>query len=158
MARDSDGARASNATAAYLRGVKRRSAFQYVPGFLFILALYIAGKFIFPDPRATLVQWGEYHLSWVEVLMVGAAMMAMAEQLKVSHPGIDNTIEAILMAALAVVQVLLFALGAAGVRYLGIFNTTEFLMLTLIGMTQAIVAILINARTLRRTIGVGDNG
>ena len=90
--------------------------------------------------------------------MVGAAMMAMAEQLKVSHPGIDNTIEAILMAALAVVQVLLFALGAAGVRYLGIFNTTEFLMLTLIGMTQAIVAILINARTLRRTIGVGDNG
>ncbi len=158
MARDSDGARASNATAAYLRGVKRRSAFQYVPGFLFILALYIAGKFIFPDPRATLVQWGEYHLSWVEVLMVGAAMMAMAEQLKVSHPGIDNTIEAILMAALAVVQVLLFALGAAGVRYLGIFNNTEFLMLTLISMTQAIVAILINARTLRRTIGVGDNG
>ena len=157
MARDSDGARASNATAAYLRGVKRRSAFQYVPGFLFILALYIAGKFIFPDPRATLVQWGEYHLSWVEVLMVGAAMMAMAEQLKVSHPGIDNTIEAILMAALAVVQVLLFALGAAGVRYLGIFNNTEFLMLTLISMTQAIVAILINARTLRRTIGVGDN-
>ncbi len=57
-----------------------------------------------------------------------------------------------------VVQVLLFALGAAGVRYLGIFNNTEFLMLTLISMTQAIVAILINARTLRRTIGVGDNG
>jgi hypothetical protein len=27
-----------------------------------------------------------------------------------------------------------------------------------ISMTQAIVAILINARTLRRTIGVGDNG
>jgi hypothetical protein len=31
-------------------------------------------------------------------------------------------------------------------------------MLTVISMTQAIVAILINARTLRRTIGVGDNG
>jgi len=26
-----------------------------------------------------------------------------------------------------------------------------------ISMTQAVVAILINARTLRRTIGVGDN-
>jgi hypothetical protein len=39
----------------------------------------------------------------------------------------------------------------------GTFNNTEFLMLTLISMTQAIVAILINARTLRRTIGVGDN-
>ena len=85
-------------------------------------------------------------------------MMALAEQLKVSHPGIDNTIEAIMMAAIAAVQVLLFALGAAGVRALGIFNNTEFLMLTLISMTQAVIAILINARTLRRSIDIKDNG
>jgi len=124
---------------------------------LYILLLFIAGRFIFADPRATLVQWGEYHLSWVEILMVGAAMMAMAEQLRVSYPGVDNTVEAILMGAIAVVQVLLFALGAAGVKPLAIFNNTEFLMLTLISMTQAIVATLINARTLRRTIGVSGN-
>ena len=154
-----DGAFAGRATAAHPVQVMRNSgAFKYVPGFVYILILYVAGKYIFPDPRATLVQWGEYHLSWVEVLMVGAAMMAMAEQLRVSHPGIDNTIEAIFMAAIAGVQVLFFALGAAGVKNLGIFNNTEFLMLTLISMTQAIVAILINARTLRRTIGVGDSG
>jgi hypothetical protein len=104
------------------------------------------------------VEWGQYHLSWVEVLMVAAAMMAMAEQLKVSYPGVDNTIEAILMGAVAGIQVLLFALGAAGVEPLGIFNNTEFLMLTLISLTQSVVAILINARTLRRTIRVGDNG
>jgi len=160
MARNSagtaDGELASRATAAHVRGADA-SLFRYLPGFVYILVLFIAGKLIFPDPRATLVEWGEYHLSWVEVLMVGAAMMAMAEQLRVSHPGIDNTIEAILMAAVAALQVLLFALAAAGVRNLGIFNNTEFLMLTLISMTQAIVAILINARTLRRTIGVGDN-
>jgi hypothetical protein len=156
-ARNSDGATASSASAAYLRGTRRTSPLKYTPGFLYILALFIAGKFIFADPRATLIQWGEYHLSWVEVLMVGAAMMAMAEQLRVSHPGVDNTIEAILMGAVAGIQVLLFALGAAGVRPLAIFNNTEFLMLTLISMTQAVVAILINARTLRRTIGVGDN-
>jgi hypothetical protein len=137
---------------------RRTSPLKYTPGFLYILVLFIAGKFIFADPRATLVQWGEYHLSWVEVLMVGAAMMAMAEQLRVSHPGVDNTIEAILMGAIAGVQVLFFALGAAGVMPLAIFNNTEFLMLTLISMTQAVVAILINARTLRRTIGVGNNG
>jgi hypothetical protein len=155
--RNSDGAAASSASAAYLRGTRRTSPLKYTPGFLYILALFVAGKFIFADPRATLIQWGEYHLSWVEVLMVGAAMMAMAEQLRVSHPGVDNTIEAILMGAVAGVQVLLFALGAAGVKPLAIFNNTEFLMLTLISMTQAVVAILINARTLRRTIGVGDN-
>jgi hypothetical protein len=155
-ARDSDGSLASRATAAHVRSAET-SLFSYVPGFVYILVLFIAGKLIFPDPRATLVQWGEYHLSWVEVLMLGAAMMAMAEQLRVSHPGIDNTIEAILMAAIAGGQVLLFALASAGVKNLAIFNNTEFIMLTLISMTQAIVAILINARTLRRTIGVGDN-
>ena len=85
------------------------------------------------------MQWNGYHLSWVEVLLVVAAMMAMAEQLRVSHPGIDNTIEAILMAAIAGVQVLLFALAAADVRPLGIFNNTEFLMLTLISMTQGLL-------------------
>src|SRR5215831_12751603 len=152
-----DGALAGRAAATQVRGAESHP-FKYVPGFAYILVLFVIGKLIFPDPRAILVQWNGYHLSWVEVLMVGAAMMAMAEQLRVSHPGIDNTIEAILMAAIAGVQVLLFALAAADVRPLGIFNNTEFLMLTLISMTQAIVAILINARTLRRTIGVGDSG
>ena len=118
----------------------------------------MAGRILVDDPRATLLAWGEYQLSWVEILMVGAAMMAMAEQLRVSHPGIDNTIEAILMAAVAAAQVLLFALGAAGVGALGMFNNTEFLLLTVISLAQSVVAILINARTLRRTIGVGDNG
>ena len=156
-ARESEGALAGRATAARVHGAQSHP-FKYVPGFVYILALFIGGKLIFPDPRAILVQWNGYHLSWVEVLLVGATMMAMAEQLRVSHPGIDNTIEAILMAAIAGIQVLLFALAAADVRPLGIFNNTEFLMLTLISMTQAIVAILINARTLRRTIGVGDSG
>jgi hypothetical protein len=156
-ATSSEGRRANNATAAYFTGAERGRPLKYVPGFAYILVLYVAGKLMFPDPRATLVQWEGYHLSWVEVLMVGAAMMAMAEQLRVSHSGIDNTIEAILMAAMAVAQVLLFALAAAGVRKLEIFNNTEFLMLTLISVTQAIVAIMINARTLRRTIGVGDS-
>jgi len=125
----------TNGVVALVRGVARRTPF-----FLYILVLYIAGKFFIPDPRATLVQWGEYHLSWVEILMVIAAMAALAEQPKVSHPGVDNTIEAILVTAVGGVQVLLFALGAAGVRPLAIFNNTEFVMLTLISMTQAVVA------------------
>jgi hypothetical protein len=156
--RKSDGPLASSTTAGYLQGTRRANPLKYVPGFVYVLILFIVGKFIFADPRATLVQWHEYNLSWVEVLLVGAAMMAMVEQLRVSHPGVDNTIEAILMGAIAGMQILLFALGAAGVRPLALFNNTEFLMLTLISMTQAVVAILINARTLRRTIGVGDNG
>jgi hypothetical protein len=82
-----DGPLASRAAATHVRGAESSSLFKYLPGFVYILVLFIAGKLMFPDPRATLVQWDEYHLSWVEVLMVGAAMMAMAEQLRVSHPG-----------------------------------------------------------------------
>lgn len=139
------------------RGGRRTGLLGYTPGFLYILLLFIAGRLIFADPRAVLIQWGHFHLSWVEVLMVGAAMMAMAEQLRVSTPGVDNTVDALLMGAIAGVQVLLFALAASGVEALAMFNNTEFLMLTLISLTQAIVAVLINARTLRRTIGVGGN-
>jgi hypothetical protein len=158
-ANNSDGPLAHSAAAAHFQAAARQDgASKYVPGFLYILVLYIAGKFIFSDPRATLMQWGEYQLSWVEILMLGAAVMAMTEQLRVSHPGIDNTVEAILMAAVAAFQVLLLALGAVGVRSLAIFNSTEFLLLTFISMVQSVVAILINARTLRRTIGVGDHG
>jgi len=156
--RSSDGTIVRPVNAPYIRGASRTGPLKYMPGFVYILAFFIVGRFIFPDPRDTLVEWGQYHLSWVEVLMVAAAMMAMAEQLKVSYPGVDNTIEAILMGAIAGTQVVLFALGAAGVEPLNtIFNNTEFLMLTLISLTQSVVAILINARTLRRTIGVGDN-
>jgi hypothetical protein len=140
----------------FLGSSRRTGPFRFIPGFVYILALFIAGRLIFADPRATLIQWGDYHLSWVEVLMVGAAMMAMVEQLRVSTPGVDNTVEALLMGGIAGVQVLLFALAASGVGALAIFNNSEFLMLTLISMTQAVVAVLINARTLRRTIGVGS--
>ena len=157
-ARSSDGGLASTAAAVQVPGVVKHTPIKFIPGFLYILVLYTAGTFIFADPRAILLQAGEYRLTWVEVLLVGAAIVAMAEQLRVSHPGIDNTVEAILMAGVAAIQVLLFALGAAGVRLLGMFNSTEFLLLTVIGMTQGVVAILINARTLRRTIGVGDHG
>lgn len=154
---DADGDAPSGATAAIRAPARSTNVFRNIPGFLYILGLFIIGRLVFSDPRATLIQWGDYHLSWVEVLMVGAAMVAMAEQLRVSTPGVDNTIEALLMGAIAGLQVLLFALAAAGVTSLSIFNNTEFLMLTVISLTQAIVAVLINARTLRRTIGFGGS-
>jgi len=135
---------------------KGYSILRYVPGFLGVLILYLIGVSVFPDPRATLVHFGAYDLSWVEVLLVVAALVGMGEQMKVSHPGMDNTMEAIVMAAFAGLQVLLLALGAAGMGALTIFNRTEFLTLTLISSTAAVIALLINARTLRRTIGVGD--
>jgi len=131
---------------------RRGGFFTLVPGFVYILILYIIGKYFFPDPRATLFDFLGYQLSWVEVLITAAAIMAMAEQIKVAKPGINNTTEILLMGLIAIVQILLFALGAAKVPALAIFNNTEFLLLTLINLAQTAVAYQINSATLMRTI------
>src|SRR5262249_37561100 len=75
-----------------------------VPGFVYVLILYIVGQFIIPDARATLFDiWG-YQLSWVEVLLFTAAIVAMAEQIKVAKSGINNATEVLLMGAISVIQ------------------------------------------------------
>src|SRR4051794_27778273 len=134
---------------------RRRRKHHYValiPGFLYILLLFIIGQFFFANPRATLFNIGGYQLAWVEVLLVAAAIMAMAEQIKVATPGINNTTEVLLMGAMAMVQVVLFALATAKVESLAIFDNTEFLLLTLINVAQTAVAYQINSATLVRTI------
>jgi len=129
--------------------------FRFVPGFVLILILFIAGQLVFEDPRATLFDINGYKLAWVEVLMLAAAIVAMAEQLKVSKPGVNQINEALLIGLVAVVQIVLFTLGAAGVAGFGIFANTEFVLLTLINVAQTVVAFQINAATLMRTISNG---
>jgi hypothetical protein len=131
---------------------RRSRSLRYLPGFTIILLLFILGQFIFPDPRATLFDAGGYRITWVEVLLVAAAIIAMAEQIKVAEPGVNNITEVLLMGAVVVVQIVLFALAAAKVPGLSIFANTEFLLLTIINLAQTIVAFQINAATLMRTI------
>ena len=131
---------------------------RYIPGFAYVLAAYIAGMLLLPEAKATLAEGGGYSLSWSEALLVLAALVALVDQLRVSKAGIDNTVEAIMMAAIAGVMVLLFALAATGsIPALGVFNNALFLLLTLIALTAAVVAILINARSLRRSIDIGED-
>jgi hypothetical protein len=131
---------------------RKSRLFGIVPGFVFILAAYIVGKLLFHDPRGTLLNMFGYKISWAEILLLGAAVVAMAEQVKVAKPGVNNTTEVLLMGAIAIIQLLLFALGAAKVEALAIFDTTEFLILTLINLAQTAVAYQINSATLMRTI------
>jgi len=130
--------------------------FRYFPLFLIVVVLYLLGATAIKDAHSV-VALGRYQLSWVEVLLLISTVIALVEQMKVSHPGIDNTLEALGMVGMGVVQLILFVLGAANVVGFNVFNNTEFLVLTFISLAAAVVAVLINARTLRRTIGVGDN-
>jgi len=82
-----------------------------------------------------------------------APVQAYVERLReVSEPGVNNIYEVLLMGAIAVLQIVLFALAAAGVQPLALFNKTEFLLLTIINLAQTAVAFQINAATLMRTI------
>jgi hypothetical protein len=149
MAHNVDAAVVSDSDRAHYR----KSRFLgLIPGFVYILALFIFGQIFFADPRATLFDFGGYRIAWVEVLLVAAAVMAMAEQIKVASPGVNNTTEVLLMGAIAIIQVVLFALAAAKVQSLAIFDNTEFLLLTIINMAQTAVAYQINSATLMRTI------
>jgi len=131
--------------------------FRYFPLFLFVLILYVAGRYAVADPGAPFTGFGDYSVSWTEFLLLTAAVVGLLEQMKVSHPGIDNTLEALTMVAMGVVQLILFILGVSSVAGYGMFNNALFLILTVISLAAAVTAVLINARTLRRTIGVGDN-
>jgi hypothetical protein len=137
-------------------GKNQGGVLRYVPYFLFILILYVVVKAMNLDLHTT-VGNGTWAISWGEVFLILAAILALAEQMKVSHPGIDNTTEALIMVFMGVLQLVLFVLGVARVAGFGYFNDASFLVQTVISLAAAIVAVMINARTLRRTMALGDN-
>jgi hypothetical protein len=132
------------------------SVLRYIPYFLFILILYVIVKAMNLDLHTT-VGNGTWAISWGEVFLILCAILALAEQMKVSHPGIDNTAEALTQVGMGVIQLVLFVLGVAQVAGFGIFNDASFLVQTLISLSASIVAVMINARTLRRTMALGGD-
>lgn len=130
---------------------RKRGALHYVPYFLPILLLYIVFMVLGVDLK-TVYGGGHYTVTMGEVLLILSAIVSLAEQLKVSDPGIDNTLEALTMVGMGVVQLVLFVLGAAGIPLFEWFAKSDFLVQTVISLSAAVVAILINARTLRRAI------
>ena len=126
-----------------------------IPGFAYILALFVIGALVLPDPRATLIEVGPFKLSWVEIILLLSAVIASAEILKVSVPGVDNTGEVIAMGMVAVIQ---FGLVIASLydETFVIFKTTESLMMLVINGVQTYVAFRINSRSLVRTIAGGS--
>ncbi|MFO7774845.1 MAG: hypothetical protein R6W89_03515 [Candidatus Hydrogenedentota bacterium] len=124
-----------------------------VPWFTYLFLLYVILQLTVTDMRAVFLSMGTYQLSWIEVMYLLATIVAMAELLKVSKPGINNTNEALFMLAVALVYLVVFVLGTAGINGFGIFNNTEFLMLLIISFTQVVMGFTINGRTLKRAIG-----
>lgn len=146
---------ASIATAALLRKPRRRM-FSRVPMFIFPVLLYVVVALSVADVRATFFSVGPYALSWVEVLYLFAFFVAMFELLRVAHPGVDNTGEALRMLFVGVAMLVLFVLGAAGLPAFHVFNNTEFLILLVVSAMQIVLAFFINSATLKRSIGMSE--
>lgn len=131
---------------------------RFVPYFLFILILYVVIKAL-GLPLHSLVgdENSNWAVSWGEILLILTAIVALAEQMKVSHPGIDNTTEALSMVFMGIAQLVLFVLGVAGVVGFAMFNDFSFLVQTVLSLSASVVAVMINARTLRRTMALGGD-
>ena len=136
----------------------RRRILSRMPMFILPVLLYVLVALSVTNVRATFFSIGPYALSWVEVLYLFGFFVAMFELLRVAHPGVDNTGEALRMLFVAVAMLVLFVLGAAGLPVLQIFNNTEFLILLMVSATQVVLAFFINSATLKRSIGMSEEG
>lgn len=128
-----------------------KTILSWFPGFALVLVVYtILAMSV--DMHSTFAKIGNYKFSWLSCLWLVASMTSIFELLRVSKPGIDNTREAIAMGAIFVVFLVILVLASTGVIGEKTYGTTEFAAMTVISLAQTIVAFMINARTLKRTI------
>lgn len=146
----------TSALAAAAMTRPRRRMISRMPMFILPVLLYVVVALSVADVRATFFSVGPYALSWVEVLYLFAFFVAMFELLRVAHPGVDNTGEALRMLFVGVAMLVLFVLGAAGLPAFHIFNNTEFLILLVVSAMQIVLAFFINSATLKRSIGMSE--
>lgn len=122
-----------------------------IPAFVYVAVVYAMLQTLVPDVRQPIFGGG-WQLTAIEGLYIVAFLAAMVELLRVSKPGIDNTIEALAMTVVLIGYVVFFVLAVAGITPLAMFATSEFLVLTVLSGIQVGVAFLVNGRTLKRTI------
>ncbi|MBU6321707.1 MAG: hypothetical protein KGI78_04155 [Patescibacteria group bacterium] len=128
---------------------------RHMPFFIYVLAVFIGVKLLVPNVRAPVFVGIRYSATYVECLYVLGAIAGMAELLRVSKPGVDQTNEALAMIFTSVGYFALFLLSLTGYPLLQIFRDTEFLVLLAMSAGQSVLAVKINARTLKRTIDTG---
>jgi hypothetical protein len=131
---------------------RMKSAMRYFPGFVVILIAYAILKSLEIDLREIQFNVSGFAITVVEILYLAAFFVGMIEILKVSYPGESNLYEAIAMGAISVVYIVFFVLGVAKVDGFGMFRSTEFLMLMLMSIILFVIALILNNRTMGKTI------
>lgn len=125
---------------------------KVTPLIFYVLIAYIIIEVAVPDVRAIFINAGPFKFTWVEFIYLVASLTPLFEIQRISKPGIDNTKENFGILAVWILYLVLFILSLTGVPFLSIFSTTEFSMLVILFLGQYAICVLVNARTLKKTI------
>ncbi len=93
-----------------------------------------------------------------EVFYLLAFTLALGDVFRVSKPGVDNTWEALAVLMVGVVGVIVAALAAAGTTLFLFAGDSHWWGITWVAFITGILSLLVNARTLKRTIDMGAGG
>jgi hypothetical protein len=147
-----------------IRGIRcTLRALLWVPMFGYAVLLYTLASFTVGDLSTTFFSIGSYSFTYIELIWELAALAGVAEILRVSHPGEDNTNEAMRAVVVAGIQVVLLTISitlkfAGTGEFLWLFNSGNFVMLLVISVAQSYAAVKVNARTLKRSFVDSDGG
>lgn len=128
-----------------------------IPLYSYVFAAFVACAYTGVDLRMPYTIADGFVVTGVEALYLFAMGVIVLEFLRVSKPGVDSTPEATYILILSVTLLVLFALAVANVPELSIFRNTEFLVLTVLGLVQSVMAFRLNARTLKRAMEYNDS-
>jgi len=141
----------------FLRASKRIGLF--VPSMMWVVLVYFllslngvsqeTAIFSFPNGTSLLVN---------DIIYLFMTITVLIDVMKVSLPGMDNSIEAQLMNYSSMLMGVFFVLAFTTEEF-KMFATAQFAVMVMVNFLAAFVAIKVNARTLKRTIdGRGAGG
>ncbi len=126
-----------------------------LPVFTFVFLLYVVFILSFKNIRYE-YNVGGFAFVPAEFLLLVAAVVSLLEVLRISHPGEDNTNEAIYMSSIfsfmGAVFIIALVVRIMGGQAFGAFLTFEYVSILILSLVQSTIAFKINSRTLKRTI------
>ncbi len=140
-----------------------RSLLGNVPYFGYFLVIFMIIEYSVEDVNAVFLTLGYSKLSAVLVLCGLAFFILIADLTRIARPNVNKIWNLIGMAGVAMLYLLLYAVGLVIVlnggtlNLMRIFSTSEFLLFTAATVAESIGAAIILAHTLQRTVDMSNS-
>ncbi len=129
-----------------------KKTFHWIPVMVWIIGLYFVISLFGIKPHQEIFTLPNNTMILVsDVFYLIMSSLILLDLYKVSVPGIDNSWEAQFMNYVSMIMVILFVLAFFSPEF-EMFATPQFAIMTILNFIAALVAVKVNARTLKRTI------